>query len=333
MLKKLFKKDFNNHNFMQELLQPNPKFKWLEESLTYTTVDINHVDENNNTPLMTMLLKSSYKSALWLIDNGADTTLKNKDGKGPIDIAIYKNQIEIVEELLKLKKLDIDQKDEYGRSLLQNIIVSGNHKMAKILIKCGANINTLDNKGKHILYDALSYGDPVFVRHLLTYKNIELNDIDKDGNTLMQHPQIEQDDTLAKDLLIAGADPTILNAKGESYLYKTALRGKEADDIIDIALAHGANVNAKTTLDNTIMMQLVLVASKLPAKNKKLRDELLHTVSKMLEHKGDINALDSKGESGLFNAVALRDESLIKFLLHGKINTNIQNPMGQTVLE
>ncbi|MGB5866412.1 MAG: ankyrin repeat domain-containing protein [Arcobacteraceae bacterium] len=333
MLKKLFKKDFNNHNFMQELLQPNPKFKWLEESLTYTTVDINHVDENNNTPLMTMLLKSSYKSALWLIDNGADTTLKNKDGKGPIDIAIYKNQIEIVEELLKLKKLDIDQKDEYGRSLLQNIIVSGNHQMAKILIKCGANINTLDNKGKHILYDALSYGDPVFVRHLLTYKNIELNDIDKDGNTLMQHPQIEQDDTLAKDLLIAGADPTILNAKGESYLYKTALRGKEADDIIDIALAHGANVNAKTTLDNTIMMQLVLVASKLPAKNKKLRDELLHTVSKMLEHKGDINALDSKGESGLFNAVALRDESLIKFLLHGKINTNIQNPMGQTVLE
>ena len=203
----------------------------------------------------------------------------------------------------------------------------------KHLIKCGANINTLDNKGKHILYDALSYGDPVFVRHYLTYDGIELNDIDKDGNTLMQHPQIEQDDTLAKDLLIAGSDPTILNSKGESFLYKTALRGSEADDIIDIALGHGANVNALTTTDNTIMMELILKASEVPAKNKKYRKALLNIATKMLEYHGNINALDAKGESGLFNAIQIRDLDLIKFLLHASIDTNIQNPKGETVLE
>jgi ankyrin repeat protein len=296
-------------------------------------VNINYLDSKDNTPLMITLQKASYKSAIWLIDKGADTTLKNKEHKAPIDIAIQKDKIQIVEELLKLKKLDINQKDDYGRSLLQNIIVSGNHAMSKILIKCGANINTLDSKGKHILYDALSYGDHVFVRHLLTYKNIELDDIDKDGNTLMQHPQIEQDDTLAKDLLIAGANPTLLNAKGESYLYKTALRGKEADDIIDIALAHGANVNALTMSKNTIMMEIILRASEVPKKNKSYSDALMKTASKMLAHKGDINALDSKGESGLFNAIALKDLELIKFLLYSKINTNIQNPKGETVLE
>lgn len=333
MLKKFFRKDFTNENFRNELFAQTPKENWLTEALESGKIDINHQDEKENTFLILTLKKASYQSALWLIDNGADPTIPDKENKTAIDISIQKNKISIVEELLKLKKLNIDQKDDYGRSLLQNIIVSGNHEMAKILIKCGANINTLDKKGKHILYDALSYGDPVFVRHLLTYDGIELNDIDKDGNTLMQHPQIEQDDTLAKDLLIAGSDPTLLNSKGESYLYKTALRGSEADDILEIALNHHANVNAITTTGNTIMMELVLRASEVPEKNKKYKKDLLNIVTKMLEYHGNINALDAKGESGLFNAIKIRDLDLIKFLLHANIDTNIQNQRGETVLE
>ena len=333
MLKKFFKKDFTNENFIQELLNESPKDKWLTEALESGSIDINHQDEKMNSFLMLTLKRASYKSAIWLIDNGADPTIPDKENKTAIDIAVQKDKIAIVEELLKLKKLDIDQKDDYGRSLLQNIIVSGNHSMAKTLIKCGANINTLDNKGKHILYDALSYGDPIFVRHLLTYDGIELNDIDKDGNTLMQHPQIEQDDTLAKDLLIAGSDPTILNTKGESYLYKTALRGSEAVDIIEIALGHGANVNALTKTNNTIMMELVLRASEVPESNKKYRKELLNIVDIMLDYKGSINALDANGESGLFNAIKIRDIDLIKYLLNSHIDVNIQNKRGETVLE
>jgi len=333
MLKKFFKKDFTNENFIQELLNENPKEKWLIEALESGSIDINHQDEKKNSFLMLTLKRASYKSAIWLIDNGADPTIPDKENKTAIDIAVQKDKIAIVEELLKLKKLDIDQKDDYGRSLLQNIIVSGNHSMAKTLIKCGANINTLDNKGKHILYDALSYGDPIFVRHLLTYDGIELNDIDKDGNTLMQHPQIEQDDTLAKDLLIAGSDPTILNTKGESYLYKTALRGSEAVDIIEIALGHGANVNALTKTNNTIMMELILRASEVPENNKKYRKELLNIVDIMLDYKGSINALDGNGESGLFNAIKIRDIDLIKYLLNAHIDVNIQNKNGETVLE
>ena len=333
MFKKLFKKEFTNNNFFQELLNEPAKTDWLIEALKSGSIDINQKVDDNNTILMYCLKKGKYNSALWLIDNGADPTIPDKDNKTTIDIAIQKNKIKVVEELLKVKKLDIDQKDDYGRSLLQNIIVSGNHSMAKILIKCGANINTLDKKGKHILYDALSYGDHVFVRHLLTYDGIELNDIDKDGNTLMQHPQVEQDDTLAKDLLIAGSDPTILNSKGESYLYKTVLRGSEADDIVDIALAHGANVNALTKTKNTIMMDIVRVASVVPEQKTKYRKDLLNSVNKMMEHNGNINALDANEESGLFNAVELKDIPLIQFLLYLNIDTNIQNTRGETVLE
>ncbi|MGB3151940.1 MAG: ankyrin repeat domain-containing protein, partial [Maribacter sp.] len=82
--------------------------------------------------------------------------------------------------------------------------------------------------------------------------------------------------------------------------------------------------------NNTIMMEIFLRASE----NKgSYREQLLNIVTKMLEHKGDINALDGKGESGLFNSVKLRDMQLIVFLLQANINTNIQNPKGETVLE
>ncbi|PIF04703.1 MAG: hypothetical protein CSA86_01180 [Arcobacter sp.] len=332
MLNKLFKKDFTHENFILELLFPTPKEKWLEEALASGSIDINHKDENDNTFLMTLLKKGHYKYAIWLIEHGANPTIKNNENLNPIDIAIQKDKVEIVETLLKLKKLDVNQRDEYGRSLLQNMVVSGNHKMARILIEGGANINNLDNKGKDIIYDALSYGEHGFVRELLTYDGIELNHIDNDGNTIMQHPQIEQDDTLARDLLIAGSDPTILNAKGESYLYKTALRGEEAKNIIEVALEHGANVNARTTTNNSIMMEIFLRASE-AEKNKKYQKDLLDIVSHMLKYGGDVNALDAKGESGLFNVIRMRNIPLIKYLLKANIDVNIQNKRGETVLE
>jgi len=334
MLKKFFKKEFTTKNYLEELLKQRPDFEWLKEALNTRSIDINNEDKSRNTFLMICLKKNKFNMFYWLLDNNADPTIKNNEHKAAIDIAIEKDKNDIVERLLKHPKIDIDQKDDYGRSLLQNIIVSGNFKMAKTLIKGGANINTLDNKGRHILYDALSYGDHTFVKHLLTYDNIELNDIDEDGNTLMQHPQIEQNDILAQDLLTAGCDPTVLNSKGESYLYKTVLRGKEAEKIVEIALDSGADVNAKTLSENTIMMELILRASELSKPNQMVkRSSIMKSISKMLKHNGDINALDANGESGLFNAINIKDVELIKFLLEHEIDPNIQNKKGQTVLE
>ncbi len=333
MFNKLFKREFTNENFLQELCHHKPKEAWLKEAIDKKIIDINYQDESKNTFLMYCLKKNNFKSVIWLINNKADPTITNKENKAVIDILIEKNKIDLVEKLLKLKKIDINQKDEYGRSLLQNMIVSGNHKMAKAFIKNGANINTLDNKGKHIMYDALSYGDQVFVKYLLTFKNIELNDIDEDGNTLMQHPQIVQNDNLAIDLLVAGSDPTILDKNGESYFINTVLRDENAEHVVDVALEHGTDVNRRTSNNNTIMMELFFVATTLIKKNNKKAKNIIKNVKKMIEHKGDINALDADGESGLFNVVQLRNIELMTFLLNNNIDTNIQNSKGQTVLE
>jgi len=334
MLKKFFQKKFTVENFLAELLAEHQHYDWMKEALDSKEVDIDHQDKAGNTFLLVCLKKRKFKNALWLLDNGANPTIKNKELKNAMDIAIEKDREDIVIKLLDHKLINIDQKDDYGRSLLQNLIISGNLTMAKTLIESGADINNLDNRKRHLLHDALSFGDYTFVRYLLGLAHIELNDIDEEGNTLMQHPQIEQNDILAKELIIAGCDPTMLNSKGESYLYLTSLRGKEAESIIDVALAHGANINEKTLSGNTIMMELVLRASELTDRaDIVLRQSIMRNVEQMIKSGGDINALDSNGESGLFNAVDIRDVELISFLLENGIDPNIQNPRGQTVLE
>jgi len=329
MIKKLFKKEHSNTTFFQELSKKELDEKWLKDGLKSDFIDINHQDLEGNTFLIKCLKTSKFQAAQWLIHNGADITIKNNEGKTAINIAIEKNNLAIVKELLDLGKIDVNQKDINGRSLLQNVVVWGNNKMAKLLINCGADVNNIDNHGRNVLYDALSYGDQQFIRYLLALDNIELNYVDEAGNTLMQHPEVLKNDSIAKDLLIAGVDPTIQTKNGDSYLLKTALRGEEAEDIIDIALVHGANVNSKTHKDKTIMMELISTA----AENETLRESLLRTSKKMLEYNGDINALEENNETGLFNAIRMKDFELTSFLLSGGIDPNIQNDHGETALE
>ena len=332
MLKKFFKKEHNNVTFLQELIHKEPDFDWLKEGLKSELIDINFKDESGNTFLLKTLKVSRFKSAEWLIHNGADVSLKNNDGKTAINIAIEKNNLPIVKGLLDLKKIDVNQKDTDGRSLLQNVVVWGNNQMAKVLIQYGADINNTDHHGRNVLYDALSYGDQPFIRYLLALEEIELNYIDADGNTLMQHPEVLKNDSIAKDLLIAGVDPTVKTEDGDSYLMRTALRGDEAEDIIDIALEHGANVNSKTVSENTIMMELIAISGKMEESEKNRRKSLLKTTRKMLDFGGDINALEENNETGLFNAIRLKDFELVSFLLSGGIDPNIQNADGETAL-
>jgi len=332
MLSKFFKKELNNTTYLQELLQDNPNENWLRDGLNDEMIDINHKDKNGDTFLIKCIKVAKTNSAKWLIENRADLSIQNLQGKSALYFAIEKRNREIIKYILDSKKIDIEQRDIEGRTLLQNIVMHGHNEMAKILINYGANINNIDNKNRNLLYDALSYGDQGFIQYLLNLEDLELNLLDEDGNSIMHHVEVIKDDEIAKKLLIAGADPTLKNKNGESFLLTTALRGKTGEDLIDIALEHGADVNSSTANDNTILMELIAISSSLSVDEKDRRESLLRTSRKMLKHGGNINAIEKNNESGLFNAVRLCDYDLVSFLLAGGIDPNIISDKGETVL-
>jgi len=332
MLSKLFKKELNNTTYLQELLQDSPNESWLEDGLKDEMIDINHKDNNGDTFLIKCIKVSKTKSAKWLIEHNADLTIQNNIGKSALYFAIEKRNREIIKLILDSKKIDLEQRDIEGRTLLQNIVMHGHNEMAKILITHGVNVNNIDNKNRNILYDALSYGDQGFVQYLLNLEGLELNLLDEDGNSIMHHVEVIKDDDVAKKLLIAGADPTLKNKNGESFLLTTALRGEAGEGLIDIALEHGADVNSPTANDNTILMELIALSSNLSVDEKDRRESLLRTSRKMLKHGGNINAIEKNNESGLFNAIRLCDYDLVSFLLAGGIDPNIISDTGDTVL-
>ncbi|MEA2017548.1 MAG: ankyrin repeat domain-containing protein, partial [Campylobacterota bacterium] len=117
MLGELFKREHSNVTFLQEILHKEPNWDWLIEGLDKEIIDINHQDKDGNTFLIKCLKVSKFKSAVWLINHNADTTIKNNDKKTAINIAIEKNNLIVVKELLDLNKIDVNQKDIDGRSL------------------------------------------------------------------------------------------------------------------------------------------------------------------------------------------------------------------------
>ena len=328
----LFTKEHTNENFFTELTKKEFDEKWLEEGLGSEFINIDHQDEDGNSFLLKCLKASKFRAAEWLIKHGANIEIKNKAGKSAINIAIEKNSLPVVKGLLELAKIDVNQRDINGRSLLQNVVVWGNHKMAKLLIQKGANINNTDHHKRDVLYDALSYGNQHFINYLLSFKTLNLNSTDEQGNTILQHPEVKKNDEIAKDLLIAGANPSILPKSEESFLLKTVLRGEEAKDIIDIALQYGADVNAKTKNGNTIILEIIKRALELPNEQDDTKNFYLEVALKMLKYGGDIHTAKENSKTIFFQSIRYRDFEITTFFLLAGIDPNIQNEYGETPL-
>jgi len=326
---KIFKKDYSNINVLQELLHKNFNKEWLKEGLDSKKININYLDDNGNSYLMKCIKVGKFKAAIWLIENGIDVTLENDENETAFNYAINRNNHEILNMILENHEIDVNSKDNENRTLLQNAVVQGNNGVAKILIKYNADLNNVDMNGRNVVYDALSYGDENFIKYLSTLEGIDLDIIDEKGDTVMLHPQVIKDDDIAKDMLKAGADPTIKNKTGNSFLLTTALRGEDGDSVIDVLLENSGGTHDS----NKIVKELVDISSQLPEDDKEKRDKLLRTAKKTMKSGAKVNSVKGdNNESGLFDAVRLNDFELSSFLLTSGMDPNLQNSEGNTAL-
>jgi len=108
-----------------------------------------------------------------------------------------------------------------------------------------ATINSKDRNKHNVMYDALSYGNEEIIDYLLTFKELELNNLDIDNNSIFQHKYIQMNAEIGMKLIERGADPTIINNNGSSFLYDCAKKGIKNYHILLFAIEKGFNINAK----------------------------------------------------------------------------------------
>ena len=340
MFANFFKKNNTNskldtyNKFLELLLQENFAAQKTKETFHILNIQINQKDPNGNSFLNHCIENEKYKAAIWLIDNEIDVSIENNSGINSFYLAIEKKEPTVLKKILDKESININEKDKFGRIVLQDLVVEGELEIAKLLIKYGADINSQDKHHRNVIFDALSYGDENFIIYLLELKEpkIDLNNIDTELNTVRHHHEVYKNELIAQKLIESGADTTIVNAKGETFLTNMAKseNSELAKKLIELSLKNGADVNAKTVFDNTILMELMKVFAQLSPIEIDRRKNILDIAKSILVFGGNINAVNQDKETALFNAVRVGDIELIAFLLNHGVNPNIINIEGQT---
>ena len=335
MIKKLMYKIKNtNYNelFLNELLNNKFNKTKLENFYNEYEIDINYLNAKGENFLYLSLHQNQHASSIWLLEKNINLDVITKDGFTTFDIAIDNQNHRVVSKILSKVDVDVDKQDIYGRTKLQDSVMLGDHEMAKILIEYGADLNSKDNKEQNVLYDALSYGHKKFVYYLLSLKKIDLNNIDKEQNSVLHHPFSLDNDEVALSFIKHGANPNSRNKEGDTYLSLVAKRGIEAFEIIEAVLENGFDINSRVGNKNTILMEVLSALSNVSPSDEAKRNSLLLMSEKLIDKGVDINAENEYGEHVLFQTVKSGDLTSTLMLIKKKINLNIQNNNGETAL-
>lgn len=163
---------------------------------------------------------------------------------------------EFTDFVLKNNEIDLNFKDETGNYLITYAIIKNNVKLVDLLLKHECKIDINDQEGKTLLYLPIKYGYDDIIKLIIEYDkhNIGISIVDfKDKfNNIPLHYAIFFKNIIAIDILLdANSNPNTNDDKGNNSLH-LAIYTKDiriCKKIIDKDI----NINAKTSIGETAL--------------------------------------------------------------------------------
>lgn len=215
--------------------------------------------------------------------------------------------------------VNINRRDDKGRTLLFELSSKRRIESIKILIKNGIDINAEDNFGRTVLSDAVDKIDGMMIRFLLE-NGASINHKNSSGRTVMHDAALEENEKVFQILMTQNPDLSITDHYGRSVLFD-AVDGGNLNIIREVV----NNINDINIVDNTGQTALFIAVLK---ENTE--------IAKFLISNGiDVNVLDKKRQTALFNAVVLgaQNISVVELLLEKGANLNIKDYSEKTLLD
>ena len=100
-------------------------------------LDINSRDSDGDTPLMIAAFSGKMEAVNYLLDKGADASLKGQYERNLLHHASYGGNVVIIETML-LRGFDINSRDSYGDTSLMIAAAHGKTEAVKYLFRRGA---------------------------------------------------------------------------------------------------------------------------------------------------------------------------------------------------
>lgn len=269
-------------------------------------IDVNKVYKNGWTALMMAAQRNDAQIVRLLLDNGANKSIKNNEGKVAAFYATSKDVKKLLAQnynvyiysgvglLLTLLGFTFIKKQSSSRNKREKSN-SNNSNIEKIM-KSEKKLHKRDSLGQTPLFYILENDQKSFLKELLD-KGIDINAVDNEGNTALLNALIKNKDIIALELINLGADIFTMNNKNEDAIYYSVMNNFK--NISDLLISRGVDVTKNYNEQKTMLH----IATNL--------DNLIGV--KYLISKGiNVNAEDIHGKTALSYSKSRDVEEIIK---------------------
>ena len=216
-----------------------------------TRDDLNKKDQGGNTPLHFASAYGRLEIVKFLLENKADPSLKNNEGKTALQIAdtnkIYSNSpniyINIINTLSPISKMD-----KKGNTALHFYASNGEIGKVEDLLKKGADPDMHDIEGNAAIHFAVESNQFQVAKLLLQYK-ASPNEANIEKTTPLHIATARGNLDIVKLLLTHGADNSLMNIEGHTTLHLAAAGGNAK--IVEFLLKEKADPSLKNNQGET----------------------------------------------------------------------------------
>ena len=217
------------------------------------------------------------------------------------------------------KGIDINKKDEKGRSIL--FILSAKRKIdaIRILIKNNVKIDIEDKFGRTVLDEAALRSDGIMLRFFLD-NGFDINRKNSSGRTIFQDVALEGNYKIFQVLMNYRPDFNIKDSYGKTVLFD-AVEGADINILKDVV----NNVDSLNILDENYQTALF----------KAVLKDNIEIAKLLIVHGINVNFLDKDGQNVLFNTILQGSKNIpiIELLMKKDINMNIVDNNNKNVLD
>ena len=308
------------------------------QALLSHAADVNKSDKGGRTALFAAAHQGNVEVVQALLSHGADVNKSDAVGMTALFAAAWQGNVEVVQALLR-HGADVDKSDKGGRTALYFAAEQGNVEVVRALLSHGAAVNKSDEDGWSALLVAARQGNVEVVQALLSHA-ADVNKSDKRGRTALFAAAGEGNAGVVQALLSHGADVNKSNKYGRTTLFVAAEQGNV--EVVQALLSHGAHVN-KSDEDGSSALFFAAGKGNVEVVQTLLSHPSSVDTSDKSDEAGrriDVNAVNSSGNSALFNTIHLSKSGrssntvvriLQLFLKHGA-DFNIINAAGENLL-